>query len=112
MVYALHKPNPVPGVFGSLQALDCDGMPAAGISFKVIEHRDLVHSLYVDNGVVSSSATHTDASGVGGFISVPPGFVTVAGYQEDGTQIGEVGLQAAASILTYGTVSPASLMTQ
>jgi hypothetical protein len=90
-----------------LQALDCDGSPAAGVSFKIGQHPDRVRPLYVDNGVVSSTATHTDAAGVGGFVNVPPGFVTVVGYNEDGEAIGEVGLQAAVSILTYGTLAPA-----
>lgn len=89
-----------------LQALDCDGAPASGVSFKVAQHQDLVQPLYVDNGVVSSSATRTDGTGVGGFVGVPPGFVTVIGYNADGAEIGEVGLQAAASILTYGTLPP------
>lgn len=89
-----------------LQALDCDGKPASGVRFEVAQHQDVVHPLYVDNGVVSSGATHTDGTGVGGFIGVPPGFVTVTGYNESGAPIAEVGLQAAASILTYGTLSP------
>jgi hypothetical protein len=89
-----------------LQALDCDGSPASGISFQLVEHGELARSLYVDNGVVSGGATRTDSSGVGGFIGVPPGFVTVVGYNQAGTQVGEVGLQAAASVLTYGTLTP------
>ncbi|MGC4092739.1 MAG: hypothetical protein QM756_33630 [Polyangiaceae bacterium] len=89
-----------------LQAFDCDGAPAAGVSFVVVEHRDDVQSLYVDNGVVSSKATHTDTSGVGGFVGVPPGFITVVGYNADGLAISEIGLQAAASILTYGSLYP------
>ncbi|MFZ5897000.1 MAG: hypothetical protein ACOY0T_38435 [Myxococcota bacterium] len=91
-----------------LQALDCDGRPAAGISFKVVEHPTVVRSLYVDNGVVSGTAMHTDASGIGGFISVPPGFVTVVGYRDDGVAVGEMGLQAAIGVLTYGTLFPTS----
>jgi hypothetical protein len=91
-----------------LQALDCDGKPASGVRFALTQHQDVVQPLYVDNGVVSSGATRTDATGVGGFISVPPGFVTVTGYNESGAPIAEVGLQAAASILTYGTLSPST----
>jgi hypothetical protein len=91
-----------------LQALDCDGAPASGVSFEVAQHRDVVQPLYVDNGVVSSTATHTDATGVGGFVGVPPGFATVIAYNSDGVEIGQIGLQAAASILTYGTLSPSA----
>lgn len=90
-----------------IQALDCDGRPAAGVRFQVAQNANVVRSLYVDNGLVSSSATQTDATGVGGFVSVPPGFVTVTGFSSDGVAIGELGLQSAPSTLTYGTLSPA-----
>ncbi|HWA75320.1 MAG TPA: hypothetical protein VG937_23445 [Polyangiaceae bacterium] len=89
-----------------LQALDCDGVPASGVSFEVTQHRDVVQPLYVDNGVVSSTAPQTDATGVGGFVGVPPGFATVVAHNSDGVEIGQIGLQAAASILTYGTLAP------
>jgi hypothetical protein len=89
-----------------LQAFDCDGAPATDVSFALGEHKDGVRSLYSENGVVSSGAMHTDASGIGGFVSVPPGFVTVVGYNSDGVAIGQIGLQAAASILTYGSLHP------
>jgi hypothetical protein len=99
--------DPTGGSF-FLQALDCDGLPASGARFELSPHQNVVQPLYVDSGVVSSSATQTDSTGVGGFVGVPPGFVTVTGYNAEGVAIGEIGLQAAASILTYGTLSPAS----
>jgi len=90
-----------------IQAFDCDGLPASDVKYTVAQHESVVKPLYVDNGVVSSSATHTDSSGVGGFVSVPPGFVTVIGYNADSVSIGEIGVQAAPGALTYGTLFPA-----
>jgi hypothetical protein len=90
-----------------IQALDCDGMPASGVRFEVAQHKDLVSPLYVDNGVVSTTTTHTDSTGIGGFVRVPPGFVTVVGYNSEDVAIGEIGVQAAPSTLTYGTIFPA-----
>jgi len=90
-----------------IQALDCDGMPAAGVTYEISQHEEQVSSLYVSNGVVSSTATRTDVTGVGGFVRVPPGFVTVAGFNEDSVPIGETGVQAVASTLTYSALFPA-----
>ena len=37
---------------------------------------------------------------------VPPGFVTVVGHTGDAVAIGEIGVQAAASTLTYSALFP------
>lgn len=90
-----------------IQALDCDGKPAAGVSYEIAQHGGRVSPLYVENGIVSSTATRTDSSGVGGFVRVPPGFVSVSGRNSDGVSIGEIGVQTAASILSYSALLPA-----
>lgn len=89
-----------------ITALDCDGRPAAGVTYAIAQHRDRVTALYVDSGVVSDTVFETDDSGIGGFVGVPPGFVQVTGYAPDGTAIGEIGLQAAPFTLTYSTMAP------
>jgi len=89
-----------------IQALDCDGHPAAGVTYQIAQYGSQVSPLYVNNGIVSEAVTHTDASGVGGFVGVPPGFVSVTGYNSDGVAIGEIGVQAAPSILTYSALLP------
>jgi hypothetical protein len=89
-----------------IQALDCDGRPAADVTYKIGQYGNQVSSLYVTNGIVTTSATHTDATGVGGFVRVPPGFVSVIGYTSDSVAIGEIGVQTAASTLTYSALFP------
>lgn len=89
-----------------IQALDCDGKAADGVSYKIAQHSNQVSSLYVDNGIVSATATRTDSTGIGGFIRVLPGFVSVTGYNSDAVAIGEIGVQTSASTLTYSTLSP------
>ena len=90
-----------------IQALDCDGKPAAGVSYQISQYGAQVSSLYVNNGIVTESVTHTDATGVGGFVRVPPGFISVTGVNSDGVTIGAIGVQAAASVLTYSALLPA-----
>lgn len=89
-----------------IQALDCDGKPAAGVRYELAPAAPGVNSLYVNNGVVSSSGTKTDESGIGGFVRVPPGFVSVIGYNSDSVPIGQIGVQSAASTLTYSALYP------
>ena len=94
-----------------ITALDCDGTPASGVTFRMIQHQTAVTQLYIDNGVVSRTAFQTDASGLAGFVHVPAGFAGVVGSTSgDATsppeEIGELGVQVAAFTITYGTLSP------
>jgi hypothetical protein len=89
-----------------IQALDCDGKPAAGVTYQLAQNGNQVSPLYIENGIVSVAVTHTDASGVGGFVGVSPGFVSVTGYNSDGVAIGQIGVQAAPSVLTYTALLP------
>jgi hypothetical protein len=89
-----------------IQALDCDGKPASGVTYQMAQYESQVSPLYVDNGIVSESVTHTDSTGVGGFVRVPPGFVSVTGYNSDSVAVGEIGVQAAPSVLTYSALLP------
>ena len=91
-------------------ALDCNGNPASGVSFNVDKYQDRVTPLYVDSGVVSSTVTQTDVSGVGGFVGVPSGFIGVEGSLIDNEgnarRLGDVGLQVTSFNVTYSTVVP------
>jgi hypothetical protein len=89
-----------------IQALDCDGHPAAGVTYQIGQYGSQVSTLYVNNGIVSNSVTQTDATGIGGFVRVPPGFVSVTGYNTEGVAIGQIGVQAAPSTLTYSALFP------
>ncbi len=95
-------------------AIDCDGKPAAGVRLEMKQHQDRVTVLYIDDGVISDTATETDASGLGGFLGVPSGFVVVSGTIADDSApsksvvIGEVGLHVAPSKISYGTLAVGS----
>jgi hypothetical protein len=91
-------------------ALDCDGKPAAGVSFRLADGSTDVQTVYMRNGLVSDTAMETDASGVGGLIRVPSGFVQIQGVNSDGLVIGQIGVQSAPSVLTYSVMVPSSSM--
>jgi hypothetical protein len=92
-----------------ITAIDCDGRPGAGVTYEIAQHQDVVTPLYVDSGVVSDTVLQTDASGIGGFVGVPPGFVEVTGYSPDSEFITEIGLQSAPFSLTYSLLAPGDL---
>jgi hypothetical protein len=95
--------NPATGIVWAT-ALDCTGAPASEVSYKLDKHQDLVTQLYMENGVVSSTANHTDLSGVGGFIGVPTGFVVIEGFLDDGgegARIGKVGVNVEPFTISY-----------
>ena len=91
-------------------AHDCSGGPTAGVSFNVDKHQDRVTVLYLENGLISSTATQTDSSGLGGIINVPSGFVNVEGTigNDDGTRrrMGAFGVQVTAFNISYSTLAP------
>jgi hypothetical protein len=87
-------------------ALDCDGVPAPGVTFQIPQHQDSAAALYLNNGVVSSTIGHTDSSGVGGLIRVPAGFVQVIAVNSDSVPVGSIGVLAAPSLLTYSVLVP------
>ena len=93
-----------------ITAVDCNGVPAPGVTFQIDRHRDIATPMYLDNGVVSNAATQTDASGSGGFIGVPAGFATIAGEVEIQpgvkVRVGELGVQSAPFTITKATLAP------
>jgi len=56
--------------------------------------------------VLSNTATETDASGIAGFIHIPPGFVEITGVNRDGVPVAKVGVQASPAFVTYTVLSP------
>jgi hypothetical protein len=86
--------------------LDCDGKPAPGVTFAIAEHEREASSLYLDSGVISNTASETDASGVGGFIRIPPGFVEITGIDRNNVPVAKVGVQANPIFVTYTVLAP------
>jgi hypothetical protein len=89
-----------------MTVLDCDGQPAPGVRLDIAEHEDEATALYFDSGVISNTVSETDASGVGGFIRIPPGFVEVTGLNRDSEPIAKVGVQASPAFVTYTVLAP------
>jgi len=89
-----------------MAVVDCDGKLASGVSLQIAEHEAVADSLYFDSGVLSNTATETDASGVGGFIHIPPGFVEITGVNRQGVAVAKVGVQANPVFATYTVLAP------
>jgi hypothetical protein len=92
------------GVF--MTVIDCDGKPAPGVTLQIAEYEDVAMPLYFDSGVISNTATQTDASGVGGFIRIPPGFVEITAVTQDGMPVAKVGVQSNPAFVTYTVLAP------
>lgn len=92
------------GVF--LTVIDCDGKPAPGVTLEIAEYQDVATPLYFDSGVISNTATQTDASGVGGFVHIPPGFVEITAVTQDGVPVAKVGVQSSSVFVTYTVLAP------
>jgi hypothetical protein len=101
----------VPGT-GSvfMSVVDCDGKPAPGVTLQISEYEDVASPLYFDSGVLSNSATTTDASGIGGFILIPPGFVNFTAMNGDGETLGKVGVQADPAFVTLTVLAPSPVL--
>jgi hypothetical protein len=89
-----------------MSIVDCDGKPASGVSLQIAEYADVADALYFDSGVLSNTATETDASGVAGFIHIPPGFVEITGVNREGVPVAKVGVQASPTFVTYTVLAP------
>jgi hypothetical protein len=89
-----------------LVALNCDGIPASGITYRITEHQTEVTQLYVKDGAVTNTVFETDDSGIGGFIGVPAGFAEVEAFNKRGDLVGSVGVVARAGFMTYSPLVP------
>jgi hypothetical protein len=61
---------------------------------------------YMESGVLSAGRNATDASGVGAFAGVTPGFTDVVAYNAAGVHVGGVGVLMAPFSITYTTLVP------
>lgn len=89
-----------------ITAVDCEGMPAAGVTYSISDDQDKVTQLYVKDGAVTNSELQTDASGIGGFVGVPPGFAEVEAFNEDNVRIGSIGVISRPFTMTYSALVP------
>lgn len=86
---------------------DCDGSRALGVSYDMRQHADAVSQWYMANGILTTNVAETDATGMGGFVGVPPGFADVEAYNSDNERVGGVGVQVSAGTISYASLVPA-----
>jgi hypothetical protein len=89
-------------------ALDCAqsyGTFGSGVSFTPSATRTGTRSFYLINGLPSTTATTTDGSGVGGFVNLKPGVVTVTADLA-GQRTGSVSVLIRAGVITYSPIAP------
>jgi len=91
-------------------ALDCTatyGTFTAGMSFACDKTTGETKPFYVVNGLPSTTATATDASGTGGFANLPPGVVTLTDtLASTSTRSGSVSVLIRAGVITYAPIAP------
>ena len=89
-------------------ALDCArsyGTFGSGVSFTPSATRTGTRSFYLINGLPSTTATTTDGSGVGGFVNLKPGVLTITGDLA-GQRTGSVSVLIRAGVITYSPIAP------
>jgi hypothetical protein len=85
---------------------DCDGGRAPGVSYDMRQYADAVSQWYMANGILTASVSETDATGMGGFVGVPPGFADVEAYNAENERVGAVGVQVSAGTISYASLVP------
>jgi hypothetical protein len=87
-----------PTTTGSLlpTVLDCDGIPAEGVTFSMESPQaESIRLLYVENSIPSVTRNQTDITGSAVFIGVPGGFANVVAHNSEGERIGSAGANVA-----------------
>jgi hypothetical protein len=90
-----------------ITSFDCDGARAAGVRYDMRQYGDDVKRWYMTNDILTASASETDATGLGGFMGVPPGFADVEAYNAEEELVGAVGVQIVARSISYASLVPA-----
>lgn len=101
------SPNPERGHL-ALEALDCSWSRAGGVTFEIDTGDAETTEAYLRGGTTpDATAERTDGSGLGGFVDVPPGEVTVtARVAETGEYVGEVDVFVEAGAVSEVAVAP------
>ena len=88
-------------------ASDCSEAAAAGVRFEIDKKSAQTAGYYMINGTPVSTSPATDASGAGGFLNLPTGFVKLTGYVSNtGARIGEAGFVIRAGAVSYPRLIP------
>jgi hypothetical protein len=98
-----------PTTTGSLlpTVLDCDGVPAEGVTFSMENPQaETIRLMYVENSIPSVTRSQTDLTGSGVFIGVPEGFANVVAHNSEGERIGSAGANVAVYSNSFITLVP------
>jgi hypothetical protein len=88
-------------------ALDCNGNPAAGVSWEPDRAVESTRRFYYVDGLPSEAAVATDVTGYGGFINMPTGTIRLySKLQSTGQAIGSTSVFVRAGFLTTGFLVP------
>ncbi len=88
-------------------AEDCGGTPASGVRFEIDKKSTQTAAYYMINNTPLSTVPSTDASGAGGFLNIPNGFVRLTGYvSATGARIGEAGFVVRVGAVSYPRLIP------
>lgn len=86
---------------------DCDDAAARGVRFELDKMGAATTAYYMINNAPLGTAGATDAAGAGGFLNVPPGFVTITGFVADtDARVGDSSLVIRAGAVSYPRVVP------
>jgi hypothetical protein len=91
-----------------LTAVDCNGTPAAGVSYSATNADSQTKAFYSVAGLPTTATTATDASGYGGLIGLIPGTVAIKASQQTQGSIGEFSLFVKAGTISYSQVRPSA----
>lgn len=106
-VFQLPPADPSLGI-ALLTVIDCTGQPAAGVSVEVDTASTETEGFYVSQGIISSTATQTDSSGIAGFVNVPTGARTfTAEFATTRATLGTLSAYLFPGAATYADLGPA-----
>jgi len=90
-----------------LNALNCQGIGAAGVVFKSDGADDQTVTFYAQGSLPVKGLTATEASGFGGFVNIEARLLTITGeVAETGRQMGSVSLVTRPKAITYTRLVP------
>ncbi|HEY3255798.1 MAG TPA: hypothetical protein VGJ91_17695 [Polyangiaceae bacterium] len=94
-----------------LNAFDCEGQPAANITFDIGGAPDpATFIFYLVNTLPTTATTITDATGYGGLVNVPVGTSTISALlAPSGREIGNISILVRAGYISYSSVTPNSM---
>jgi len=94
-----------------LNAFDCQGAPAVGVSFSLGGVPDpSAFNFYLVDGLPTNKSTVTDYTGYGGLVNVAAGATTIAAtLQPSNRKVGNISILIRAGYISYSNVTPSSL---